>query len=106
MGGGVGDSKPILDVSLLDTRTLTWSDASPMPGARFGAVAVPMDGLIYVIGGEDGSLGLKAYLDTVLVLDPNRRIGVHRQLLREPHEFPRSLPHRDGRASLLPLLVW
>ena len=53
--GGFDGSTPLNTVECYDPKCGKWSDVNHMIQARFGVGCCSVDGLIYAIGGSDGS---------------------------------------------------
>lgn len=67
---GLTPERVISDVvQVYDSRTNTWAYGTPLPMPMHHTAAVPVDGLLYVVGGETGA-GAPVFLDTVYVYDP------------------------------------
>jgi N-acetylneuraminic acid mutarotase len=55
--GGLVSSGPVTDLRAYDPATNSWTTKASMPTPRYGAVAVAMGGLLYVVGGSNATGG-------------------------------------------------
>lgn len=81
---GTGAAMPNVDI--YDIAKNTWSSGGPLTFARFGLTATydPIDGLIYVIGGDDGT-GQQGYIESYDPAGPGPGLDTGQRLV-----YPRS----------------
>jgi YVTN family beta-propeller protein len=81
-----GDALVTSDVYEYNPATNTWAVKASMPTARMGAVAVTLNGLIYVMGGMSGSQKLQ----TVEVYNPANNTWATRERMPSPRAWASS----------------
>ncbi len=80
LGGYPKGRETVRTVQIYDTRTDNWRLGPPLPQPNNHGMAVAVDGVIYLIGGQTDPN--RAYVDTVYALDP--RVGKWVEKARMP----------------------